>query len=201
MSIQLRQPTMDDAEALAELGRTTFQEAFGGLYTPKDEEKFLQEVHSVCAISKELNDPNLEFRVLEQAPGAPDPNQQFQEGSSLQETESAPNHTASPDRELIGYVKIGPLSVPVKPVVKAMELRQLYLRKHYTGCGYGRQLMDWAMLRLAEHGIAECYVSVFSENGRAIAFYERYGFEKCGEYGFRIGQHVDREWIMRRPFA
>ena len=35
-------------------------------------------------------------------------------------------------------------------------------------------------------------------NTDCIRFYERQGFEKAGEYGFKVGQTTDREFILRR---
>jgi ribosomal protein S18 acetylase RimI-like enzyme len=39
---------------------------------------------------------------------------------------------------------------------------------------------------------------VWSENFGAQRFYGRYGFEKVGEYGFRVGNTVDHEFILKR---
>lgn len=163
-------PRPADAGRLAALGRQTFVETFGGMYDPADERAFLEQVYSESAIRAELLDPRLDFRVLEQ------------------------------DGEWLGFVKIGALSVPVTDAdPSALELRQLYLLRPYTGKGLGRVLMDWADAEFARRGASGVYVSVFSGNLRAIRFYERRGFQKTGEYGFRVGNHVDREWIMYRP--
>lgn len=60
--------------------------------------------------------------------------------------------------------------------------------------------MEWAMNYFRSINTDEIYVSVFSENPRAIRFYQKYGFEKIGEYGFPVGDQVDLEWIMRKTF-
>jgi RimJ/RimL family protein N-acetyltransferase len=39
---------------------------------------------------------------------------------------------------------------------------------------------------------------VWSENHGAQRFYAREGFEKVGEYGFKVGRTVDHEFILRR---
>ena len=39
---------------------------------------------------------------------------------------------------------------------------------------------------------------MWSENFGAQRFYGREGFEKVGEYGFRVGATVDHEFILRR---
>ena len=93
---QLRTPSLDDLGALAELGRATFVETFGDLYTPEDLRAFLTGVYSEKSVSEELNNPDLQFQVLTQ------------------------------EEELIGFAKIGPVHVPAENAApSAMELWQL----------------------------------------------------------------------------
>jgi diamine N-acetyltransferase len=168
--LRLFSPTCDDAGALAELGRRTFVETFGTLYQPADTQAFLEQVHSLSAVLAELADPGLHFQLAEL------------------------------DGELVGYIKVGKVHVPVpSPSSAAQELRQLYVLEKHTGKGIGKRLMGWAEQKFAALGADEVYISVFSENHRAIGFYRSFGFEKIGEYGFKVGNQVDLEWIMRRP--
>ena len=64
MSITYRRATIEDAEALAELGARTFTHTFGHLYQPADLEIFLQN-HSPDNWEKELSDPAFEVRAAE----------------------------------------------------------------------------------------------------------------------------------------
>ncbi|MDA7882111.1 GNAT family N-acetyltransferase [Akkermansiaceae bacterium] len=164
---QLRTPSLDDLIALAELGKTTFIETFGHLYQPEDLQAFLTKVYSEEAIAKELNNPDLHFQVL------------------------------AHEEDFIGFAKIGPVHVPVENFAPgAMELWQLYVRQEFIGQGLGRKLMAWAEEQFKAHRASEIYVSVFSENERAIQFYESHGFRKVGDYGFPVGEQIDLEWIM-----
>ena len=67
------------------------------------------------------------------------------------------------------------------------------------GGGLGQRLfadvMDW----LQSEGPRSVWIGVWSENFGAQRFYARHGFEKVGEYGFKVGRTVDREFILRRP--
>jgi diamine N-acetyltransferase len=65
MSVEYRKATVEDAEALAELGARTFTSTFGHLYQPSDLEIFLQN-HMPENWQKELRDPAFEVRVAEQ---------------------------------------------------------------------------------------------------------------------------------------
>lgn len=95
------------------------------------------------------------------------------------------------------FVKLGPLSVPVEPAGPALELRQLYVLAPWQGSGIARELMEWALAEARARGKAELYLTVYTDNHRARAFYRRYGFEEVGPYAFMVGSHADEDIIMR----
>ncbi len=99
--------------------------------------------------------------------------------------------------DLAGYIKLGPLRLPVEPRGKAVELRQLYVLGPWQGSGAARELMDWGMAEARRRGAGELYLSVFTGNDRARRFYARYGFEDVGPYAFMVGNQADEDIIMR----
>jgi GNAT superfamily N-acetyltransferase len=105
---------------------------------------------------------------------------------------------AEAEGDVVGYVKIGPLALPVETDVPAIELRQLYIIKGYHGVGIAHALMDWAIQQARHRGAGELYLSVYTENHRARRFYGRYGFEPVGPYLFMVGSHADEDIIMRK---
>ncbi len=64
------------------------------------------------------------------------------------------------------------------------------------GSGVAQKLMDASLAWLENIYQNNIFVGVYSENFRAQKFYSRYGFKKVGEYGFPVGDHIDREFIM-----
>jgi ribosomal protein S18 acetylase RimI-like enzyme len=102
------------------------------------------------------------------------------------------------DGEPVGYVKVGPLTLPVETDRPAMLLDQLYVLKAHHGTGIARSLMDWALAEAKRRGAEEIYLTVFTENPRARRFYDRYAFEAVGRYDFMVGNHADEDIIMRR---
>ena len=165
--LQFREPTLKDAGRLADLGRDTFIETFGHHYRPQDLECYLSEKYTPEAIIRELENPALCYQV------------------------------AGQDDFLVAFAKIGPLDLHVdSPLPKAGEIKQLYVRETFTGKGVGKHLMSWAMSQLKLAGLENLYLSVFSENYRAIRFYQNYGFKKHSEYHYPVGEHLDLEWIM-----
>jgi ribosomal protein S18 acetylase RimI-like enzyme len=104
---------------------------------------------------------------------------------------------AERDGHLVGYAKIGPLSLPVDPDGAAMELRQLYLLDAAKGTGAADALTDWAIHAARASGAGALYLSVYVDNYRAKRFYARRGFEDIGPYIFMVGEHADEDRLMR----
>lgn len=99
--------------------------------------------------------------------------------------------------EAAGFAKVGPPSLPFETKRVAVELRQLYVLKPWQGAGIAPVLMDWALGEARRRGAEELYLSVFVDNRRARAFYNRYGFEEVGRYDFMVGTHADEDLVMR----
>jgi ribosomal protein S18 acetylase RimI-like enzyme len=104
---------------------------------------------------------------------------------------------AEDDGQLVGFVKLGPPSVPVESRADRLELRQIYLRKEWHGQGIAQHLMDWAIAEAKQRDARELYLTVYVDNDRARRVYERYGFQPVGRYDFMVGNHADEDIIMR----
>lgn len=166
----IRRATTGDAKMLAELGATTFTETFGHLYSREDLHTFLAEFHSQNAWTRKLSDSDVATWI-----------------AGLDDTTP------------IGFIAAGPCKLPVEnPEPTAGEIRMLYVLKSHHNLRLGSRLMDIGLEWLEAQGRTPLYVGVWSENIGAQRFYERYGFEKFGEYGFPVGETVDREFILKR---
>lgn len=102
------------------------------------------------------------------------------------------------DGEPVGYVKLGPLKIPVETDRPAILLDQFYILKSYHGVGIAHGLMDWALEEAARRGVEELYLTVYVDNQRARRFYDRYGFEDVGRYAFMVGNQADEDIVMRK---
>lgn len=100
--------------------------------------------------------------------------------------------------EAVGYVKLGPMKLPVETDRPALLLDQLYVLKEHHGAGIARELMDWTLAEAKRRGAEELYLTVFVDNHRARRFYDLYGFEAVGRYDFMVGSHADEDVIMRK---
>lgn len=105
---------------------------------------------------------------------------------------------AEADGVPVGYAKIGPQKLPLKPAAPAMMLHQLYLLKDYHGVGLAHGLMDWVLEEARRRRAHELYLTVFIDNHRARRFYERYGFVDVGRYDFMVGKQADEDIVMMK---
>ncbi|HYE26726.1 MAG TPA: GNAT family N-acetyltransferase [Allosphingosinicella sp.] len=104
---------------------------------------------------------------------------------------------AEADGVPVAFVKLGPVSLPVQPVRRALEFRQLYVLKPWQGAGIAAALTDWALALARARGAEELYLSVWANNDRAKAFYRRYGFAYVGPYKFMVGAQADEDEIWK----
>ena len=187
----LRRATLEDADALSALASTCFTQTFGHLYAPDDLDRFIHEAYSPEVLRAELTDPKRPtwlFFLEENEAGATVPG-------------SADAHTAS-EGKLIGYVTVCPAHLP-HPEVKEGdgEVQRLYLLQEYQGGGRGSRMLEHALNWLEADGPRTLWIGAWSENYGAQKLYGRYGFTKVGEYSFMVGDHADREFILRRDAA
>jgi ribosomal protein S18 acetylase RimI-like enzyme len=105
---------------------------------------------------------------------------------------------AEVDGAPVGYVKLGPMKLPIEVERPAILLDQIYVLTGYHGVGIAHGLMDWAIGEASRRGGEELYLTVYIENLRARRFYDRYGFEDVGRYQFKVGNQVDEDVVMRK---
>ena len=166
----LRRAVPADTHRLADIGRETFVETFGTLYPPDDLSAYLLAAYDTEATRLSLEDPAQASWLLEDASG-----------------------------RALGYATAGPCGLPHSEAGPgALELKRIYLRPGVQGGGLGGALFDAVMTWMAAQSPPDVWIGVWSENFGAQRFYARRGFQKVGEYGFHVGNTIDREFILRR---
>lgn len=171
----IRRATVDDVAVLAALKQRTFRETFvdGSLdmgYSPEDLAMFEAESYSEEKVRSELTDIRCAQWVAEAADGS-----------------------------LAGYVHVGPCKLPhAEAGPEQGELYQIYISDRWQGHGLGRGLLDAAFGWLNENMPGPVWLGVFSGNVKAQAVYAGRGFMKVGEYDFKVGDHRDHEYILRK---
>jgi ribosomal protein S18 acetylase RimI-like enzyme len=165
----LRRATPADAEALAAIGVATFTETFGHLYPPQDLASFLAEAHGEARTRADLADPRKAAWLAEVG------------------------------GEVVGYALAGPCDLPHPEVAAADgEIKRIYFLRRAQNGGLGGRLFETALAWLQREEPRTIWIGVWSENLGALRFYGRRGFTRVGAYGFRVGETVDDEFILRR---
>jgi diamine N-acetyltransferase len=167
-SYTYRTATETDIPGLAKLGLELFIETWAHLYSAEDLNDFLATVHTPHAVQADM-ETGRQYWI------------------------------AQLGDEWVGYCKAGPVGVPVDTAGRrAAELKQLYIQRAHHGHGVADRLMGFFLDWAAERQIQDAYISCWSENFRALAFYRRYGFEECGRYLYKVGKQLDDERILKR---
>lgn len=169
----IRPARVDDAEALAALGRETFIDTFiDGFqipYPPDDLSAYLEKSFSVAKTREMLRDDAQAWWVAERA------------------------------GELVAFANAGPCTLP-HPEARAShaELRRLYVAKRAQGSGLGTRLLDASLAWMEAHTDGALWIGVWSGNVKAQKLYAAYGFTKAGQYEYPVGSWLDDEFILRR---
>jgi len=165
----IRRATPDDAERLSALGAETFCATFAHLYPPADLSAYLAEAYALDRTRAYLNDPSSAAWLMEA------------EGVAM------------------GYALAGSCGLPHAEVTPACgELKRIYLLPQWQGGGRGSRLLATALAWLEAEKTGALWLGVWSRNLAAQRLYARMGFEKVGEYRFKVGETLDHEFIMRR---
>lgn len=167
--ITTRVATGKDNVLLAEFGRRTFYENYAQDNTPEDMAAYLAENFSPEIQAGLLGDETYTFVIAEI------------------------------EGEMAGYVELHITDYPdCVRGVRPMELERIYADTKRQGQGVGSTLMLAALDTARVKGCDVVWLSVWKVNEKAIAFYERWGYEKAGTEGFMLGSDLQWDWIMTR---
>jgi ribosomal protein S18 acetylase RimI-like enzyme len=178
--ISLYQPTVAEAAMLASLSRRTFEPAFAAQNTPEDMEAYMSEAFTEQRLTEELQDKNSIFYV------------------------------ATLDGIPVGYSKLRRNSLPDNqeestPMASSaqipemyMELQRIYVLPDTKGSGIGKRLMEQCLQTARREGMKILWLGVWEHNTAAIAFYEKWGFERFGSHVFLLGSDAQTDLLMKR---
>lgn len=171
MSYRLRPALASDGGGLAAMARRCFVETHGTHFAPENLEPYLDRTFGAAGLPAEIGDPAYRVMLVEEG------------------------------NEIAGFIKLAAVDLPVDCPPAAIEIRQLYVDQRWHGKSVGPILMAWAISTARAEGAPAILLSVWSQNGRAIAFYRRHGFKIIGSAPFQVGTHVDLDPVMRLDLA
>jgi GNAT superfamily N-acetyltransferase len=113
--------------------------------------------------------------------------------------------TATRDDRIIGYAMMI-RGVPDDPDVTAavtlrpaVELSKMYVLPDAHGAGVSTALMSAALQHAEAEAAASVWLGVNQKNVRAQRFYTKHGFTVTGTKTFRLGTHLEADYVMARP--
>ncbi|KAI1813303.1 acyl-CoA N-acyltransferase [Poronia punctata] len=178
-NISIVEATLEDAEAISRLGSETFSTTFGFSVSAEDLASFLGTTYSVDATLEILRDPKIKTftaRIPSDAQGA------------------------AADK-LVGFVQLVRGSTqPCIPgsAAKHAELRRLYVDAHAHGQGIGTKLTAALEKEARAEGFEKIWLTVWEKHPRAQKLYQRLGYKRVGETGFRTGNEVQTDWVLMK---
>lgn len=155
------------------------REAFGPPHNPAElVEDYIQSTITVSQLGAELMDIRSTFFLLEQADGA-----------------------------VVGYAKmrrhVPPrrMPAPYRQAGSAVEIQRIYLLQTCTGQGQGRMLMQHCLDWASKEGYKAVWLGVWERNKRALAFYEKFGFQRFGFHYFQFGSERQRDYWLQKQLV
>lgn len=166
----IRRATPDDAAALAQLASRTFEETFGAGNDPADLVAHLASSYSEAQQRAEILDPEMATLLFEQ------------------------------NGVFGGYAQVRRHPPPPEvPGRNPIQLERLYVDAAHHGRGVGQQLMRAVHAVAHEMGGDTIWLTVWTENPRAIAFYRKCGFDVVGSTIFVVGSDPQTDHLMAAP--
>jgi diamine N-acetyltransferase len=162
-----------DAEALASLAGRLFDETYAAHNRPEDMAAYVAAHFTPGRFLATLEDP-AQCAILADAGGT-----------------------------MAGYVLLR--DVAISPAVVGpgpnSEIARLYVDGRWQGRGVAARLLDAAIVHARDCGAAALWLAVWSENPRAIRFYEKHGFRIVGTQHFQLGADLQDDYLMALPLG
>ena len=169
----MRLATPADSRLLASAGSAFFRDTFGDANSVEDMDAYLADAFSEPRQRAELSAPETRVWLA------------VDEGG-----------------EIAGYVHIRQKAPPINgtsgTAERAVEIVRLYADRRWHGRGLGPALMDQAVVTAHACCADILWLGVWERNPRAIAFYEKQGFETVGSQDFTLGKDRQRDLVMAR---
>src|SRR5690606_14799247 len=170
--ISVRTCNAKDVDALVALAIKTFRDTFDEYNDPDDMIRYINKTFTRKNIEQEMQVPGTTFFL------------------------------ATDGKKAVGYAKVRSERRPEElDDATALELERLYVHRDYIGKRVGHMLLQTCLSHMRKRGARSAWLGVWENNSRAIAFYEKNGFNKFGEHIFMLGDDAQTDWLMKRDLT
>lgn len=168
-TITIRVAVKEDAALIADISRITFYDAFAKDNTKEDMDVFMNQQFTKAALMKEVEEEDGLFLL------------------------------AYAGNEPCGYARMRLNNREhIMETENAIEIARIYALSSAIGKGVGSALMQYCIDMAKELNKSIIWLGVWEKNEQAIAFYNRWGFEKFSEHSFLLGADLQTDWLMKR---
>ncbi|GAA2527269.1 GNAT family N-acetyltransferase [Rarobacter incanus] len=173
-SVGIRIADATDVPGIALLAAQTFTLACPPTVTPDDVEEFVTANLSASHIAAWIADPEVTVWVA---------------ATDSEETPIAYVKTrlaAVEDEEIAPQLPAGPI----------FEINKFYVAANAHHTGVAARLMSAVLTAAAARGARTAWLGVNASNERAMRFYTKMGFARCGERTFVVGSQRHHDFLM-----
>jgi ribosomal protein S18 acetylase RimI-like enzyme len=166
---RIRALVASEATPYSAFAERLFRETYAD-YDPADIEDYVAHAFSPEQQTAELNEPGGRVLVLEDS-----------------------------ENGMLGYAHLRQTAPP--PPLEgrfALEISRFYVDRPWHGRGIARVLMSACIAEARSRGADALWLLVYQNNPRAVAFYEKSGFQRAGTQPFKLGSRIDNDWLMIR---
>ena len=165
--MDIRRAEPTDAQRLAALGEATFRATFESFNRRENIDAYCEATYGPALQAAEIADPRIETFV------------------------------SGDDAGLVGFAQLRFGTAP--PCVAAAapaEICRIYVGQRCHGQGIAQALMARLLAAARERNADRVWLGVWEHNQRAIAFYRKFGFTIAGHHDFKLGDDLQKDWVM-----
>jgi ribosomal protein S18 acetylase RimI-like enzyme len=167
MDILITRAGITNAHLLAGLGAKTFHDAFASFNKQEDMDAYMQASFTEDKLNAEIQAKDSEFYIA------------YKDGVPL------------------GFAKTGEQTPPDEiSAFKCRELERIYVLQEYQSLKVGEKLLTHCIEKAKADNYEVMWLGVWEHNPRAVAFYNRFGFERFGEHVFMLGSDAQTDWLL-----
>ncbi|RED96671.1 GNAT family N-acetyltransferase [Marinoscillum furvescens] len=164
----IRAAQPEEAEQLRQFAREHFIATYAAQNTPENLAIYLEQAFGPQNFQKEFDHPESIFYLVLQ------------------------------NEKIIGYYKTNTGTAQTESdQPNSLEIERIYVTGTLKGRGIGRQMINHAITICRQQHLRYIWLGVWEHNPKAIAFYEKLGFERIGFHDFQLGDEVQRDYIYR----
>jgi len=168
MQLRFQKCLLSDLDALVEISKRTFVEAFEKDNDPEDFKTYIDKAFEKRNIASELKHSDSSFYFVYK------------------------------DEQLRGYFKLNVENAQTDiKSEESMELERIYVLQKFQGQRIGEHILQETIELASQLKKKYIWLGVWEKNTAAIRFYQKHGFLKFGTHPYYIGKDEQTDWLMR----